>query len=134
MTDKLEVEIAEFDDREPDTKPEADDIPAYIHADTKVQPEQDKRTFPLQLLRYSLGSKQKPSDVAETWDDAGIEAPPPGYDLWCNVYEGPQGVGYELVYEIDKGGQLYRKVINYGPEKNREADWSPVPDPIDPKL
>jgi len=125
------AKILGFEDREPDPKQEDEDAPAYLHSDTKVKVEQDKRAFPLQLLRHSSG--KKPTDVAESWDDAKIDPPPAGYDSWVDVYEGPRGIGYVVNYELDKAGTLYQKHINYGPEKEREQDWTEVVPLEEPK-
>lgn len=93
---------------------------AVAHAE-KVNLIQEKEAFPVQVLR----GRKLPSDakVAKVeW-----EAVPAGLgDSWVDVYEGPQGIGYVVTYEIDKGGVLFYKAINKGPETYREQDWTEV--------
>lgn len=69
----------------------------------------------------------KPTDQAESWNDAGFSLPATmPMALVINVYEGPQGHGYELVPKFEFGGTNYRRVENVGPETWRVQAWTEV--------
>ena len=111
--------------REDDKRPDPEDQSAFDHAD-KVAAEQTKESFPLQTLR----GKGLPSNhVGRTipWEDA-----PVGYETWVDVYDGPQGIGYVVNYEVQRSTKTYRKAINFGPETHREQDWEEVVEPTVP--
>lgn len=103
---------------DPDPRPDPEDDLAYTHA-ALIESLQTNRRFPLQTLRGG----GKPSDVRDTknWAD-----PPAGFTEWVDVYEGLQGIGYVVNYEVTRGSRPFRKAINYGPEKYRERDWTEV--------
>jgi len=107
--------------REEDKRSDPEDADAYTHAE-KVKAEQVKEAFPVQTLR----GQKLPTDAKVT--EVKWEAPPAGFESWVDVYEGPQGVGYVVNYEVEKGGKKLRKRVNYGPEKHNEQDWEEVKD------
>lgn len=43
-----------------------------------------------------------------------------GYSLWIDIYDGPGGQGYT----IGASDRNYYKVWNFGPEIERDLDWS----------
>lgn len=71
----------------------------------------------------------KPTDQADTltsfWEGAGLPAKTP-FALSVNVYDGPQGRGFEVVYLAVVGGQTYSRIVNVGPETQRETPWAAV--------
>ena len=71
----------------------------------------------------------RPTDQAETLGDLWSGAQLPGllpFALTINVYDGPEGRGWEAVIEMVDGGQLWRRVVNSGPETWREQPWQVV--------
>lgn len=71
----------------------------------------------------------KPTDQTETlaqlWNGASLPSIVP-FALTVNVYDGPAGAGWEAVIEMIDAGQLWRRVVNSGPETYRDSAWSPV--------
>lgn len=74
-----------------------------------------------------------PTDQSEDWKafQSSAQVPivvPPAMpaQMIFNVYEGPQGWGWELVTEFLYNGLLYRKVWNTGPESGRELPWTEI--------
>ena len=128
ITDAVDAVIRFFKGNPPaeDKRADPEDPAAYTHvAAIEVEQNKSERAYPVQLLRHSSG--EKPTNEVKGWDDLGIEPPPTGYDSWVDVYEGPEGIGYVVNYEIEKGKVLYRKAVNFGPQTYREQDWTEVP-------
>lgn len=69
----------------------------------------------------------RPTDQAETlaalWGGAELPGLVP-FALTVNVYDGPAGRGWEAVIEMVDNGQLWRRVVNSGPETWREQPWT----------
>ena len=102
-------------------RPDPEDAKAREHA-AKVETSQKGRAFPLQTLKDG----KRPTDASEAKD---WEEPPAGYVSWVDVYEGPQGIGYVVNYEVQRGSKLFHKSMNVGPETWREQDWEEVVEP-----
>jgi hypothetical protein len=91
-----------------------------------VRPADDAETAPDQM-----GPANHPTDRLAAWDDLLNYGTPPHINLPAsfpaalifNVYEGPQGWGWECRSEFDYAGLRYSKVWNTGPETGRESDW-----------
>lgn len=105
--------------KKPDARPDPEDKDAYDHFD-KVAAKMALRAKPVQLLRDRT---KKPTDVTEGWDDVALEAPKAGMDCWVDVYDGPRGSGYQVNYEMKRASKTIRKIVNFGPEEERERDW-----------
>lgn len=113
---------------EPDTHADPEDPAAYTYVDKVDAVLQADVDFPIQTLR----GRKLPTDARPGSDKklAALEEAPAGYETWVDVYEGPDGVGYVINFEIVKGKDTYRKCVNVGPEKYREQDWTLVdPEP-----
>jgi hypothetical protein len=52
-----------------------------------------------------------------------IPRPPDDVQYKISTYDGPLGLGYELLYERKKNGKDEEKRVNIGPEKHRDHDW-----------
>ncbi len=83
--------------------------------------EQDKRAFPQQVLRGGL----RPTDAKGDWVKPN-DPDPSITDYWVDVYDGPRGIGWVANYEKVEDGKTYVKRINYGPETERDSDWTEV--------
>jgi hypothetical protein len=71
----------------------------------------------------------RPTDQAETLGELWNGAQLPGlvpFALTINVYDGPDGRGWEAVIEMVDNGQLWQRVVNSGPETWREQPWALV--------
>lgn len=115
-----------FEDREPDPRSDPEDVAAYAHADAR-KPVQDARRFPQQTTRNG----GRPTDAPAEW----VRPPAPAAPItayWIDVYEGPRGIGWVAVYETVRAGRIFRKHVNFGPEKYREQDWTEVVEPTIP--
>ncbi len=67
-----------------------------------------------------------PTDQPESWHEAGfVEIPVSEWpcSMRVDVYDGPQGVGFTLTLSFTFNGVVNVRVINEGPETNREHDW-----------
>ena len=63
-------------------------------------------------------------DTWGTWET--VKPDPVVADCAVNVYDGPQGVGYEVesfATDVD-GKTVYRRVTNVGPETHRTRAWT----------
>ncbi len=69
-----------------------------------------------------------PTDQVESWADEGYAIPAQSFSITVNVYNGPGGWGYELVFRFRDAGGVWSRVVNVGPETYREQAWSFVPD------
>lgn len=70
---------------------------------------------------------RKPTDQKENWTDVAVTLPASmEITATVNVYDGPNGKGYEMVGEIEIGGRLWRRTVNVGLEKYRDGDWRDV--------
>lgn len=70
------------------------------------------------------GLSSKPTDQAESWHDAGFVLPDKlPMAVTINVYESPDGHGYEVVLRVRVNDRQYRRVLQHGPETWRERDW-----------
>ena len=78
---------------------------------------QKEEDFPIQVLRNGM----KPSDESRELD---IKKPLEYKDCWVDVYEGPNGIGFVVNYEIVKDTDTYVKSENYGQETWRSSDWT----------
>lgn len=80
----------------------------------------------------------KPTNEANAYPDT-VKLVPQPVAITVNVYDGPQGKGYEVVGQVKSGKDLFYKVLNVGPETYRDDDgrrgWV-ITDvlPPDPKL
>lgn len=108
--------------KKPDTRPDPEDKDAYEHLD-KVIAKMALEAKPVQILRDKT---KRPTDVTKSAADLRLDEPKAGITYWVDVYEGPRGSGYQACYEIQRGQKTFRKVINYGPEEEREQDWTEV--------
>lgn len=71
---------------------------------------------------------RKPTDQTESWADEGHSFPSRSFSVTVDVYDGPRGQGYTLTGQFFDAGLLWRRVINVGPETEREQAWqSSVP-------
>lgn len=106
-----------------DTRPDPEDAAAEAHF-AKVQEQLQKdHSFPVQILR----GRKLPSDAKVAPEELDkLDPPPAGWDEWVDVYEGPQGIGYVVNYEVQRAGKPFRKAINQGPETFRDQDWEEV--------
>lgn len=68
--------------------------------------------------------RRKPSDQAESWEDEGHAIPSRSFSFVVNVYDGPDGHGYELVCRFRDGSGLWERVVNVGPERYRDQAWT----------
>lgn len=107
--------------KKPDPRQDPEDKDAYDHFD-KLAAKQKLQAKPVQILR----DRGKPSDVQLSADDLQLEDAKPGLVWWVDVYEGPRGSGYQACYEVKRGLKTFRKVVNVGPEEEREQDWAEV--------
>ena len=118
---KLWEDFKSLSTKKPDPRPDPEDKDAYDHFD-KMAAKQELQAKPVQILR----GRGKPSDVQLSADDLQLEDPKPGLVWWVDVYEGPRGSGYQTCYEVKRGQKTFRKVVNVGPEEEREQDWTEV--------
>ena len=65
---------------------------------------------------------KKPHDQVEGWADVGITQGRLPFSVKVDVYDGPRGKGYIVLFEIKKGKELYQKRVDLGPE-GRSHDW-----------
>jgi len=104
-----------------DTKPEADmppnDDDAYNCAGLLLQAFDAEAAEAFQILPGGV----QPADEPRTLKT--LPALPKGWTSHVDVYDGPRGKGFVIVYEA--GGK--RKSINLGPETEREQDWTEIP-------
>lgn len=78
--------------------------------------------------RLSARPTDQTESLAALWSGADLPGAVP-FALTINVYDGPQGRGWEAVIEMLDGAQLWRRVVNSGPEVYRESAWATVDPP-----
>jgi len=70
-----------------------------------------------------------PTDQADTlasfWNGGRLPSKTP-FAVTVNVYDGPDGRGFEVVISFVSGGVTYVRVVNVGPESYREQAWAAV--------
>lgn len=105
----------------PDPRPDPEDPAAYAFVADVLQEFDVKQTH-YQML---VGGGQ-PTDVALKAPPELVASAPVGWAWSVDVYDGPKGKGYQVVFEAVRGGRTWRKVVNDGPEEWREQDWAEV--------
>ena len=76
--------------------------------------------------RLTTRPTDQPDTLTSFWEGAGLPAQTP-YAITVNVYDGPDGRGFEVVYSAVIAGQLYNRTQNVGPERYREQAWTAAP-------
>lgn len=64
-----------------------------------------------------------PTDQAYTWEDIGMLFGPLQCSMRVDVYNGPDGHGYTLTTIVEISGDIWKRVINIGPETWRDSAW-----------
>lgn len=83
-------------------------------------PADGKADLPTDILKYPTSGVTADA----VWKVTGLEAFPASIRI--DVYDGPRGKGYVLVFDTKFNGQLFTKSINVGPEAYRTTDWQIV--------
>ena len=68
----------------------------------------------------------KPSDRPHDWRDAvgnALDSLPFPARLRLDVYDGPQGKGWQAMLQVRYQGNVYERVRQVGPETYRTHDW-----------
>ena len=121
-TDVITATPAEIK-QEADTKSQTIDAEIQAFQDSYFQ----KNGYYWQGLQTTGDKTLKPTNEVETWSDAGISLDPDTkYSTRVDVYDGPKGKGYVIVYSFMDGDTLWQKGINFGPEIERGYDWKPT--------
>lgn len=72
---------------------------------------------------------EHPTDQAQHWRDFignALDAVPFPARLRIDVYNGPQGQGWQATFEVLYNGNRYRRTQNSGPETWRTQGWQRV--------
>lgn len=81
---------------------------------------------PADELELPVDPTRKATDHP-SWAAAAIALPVTApCQLWCDSYDGPQGVGYVLGVRVVWQGRTYERRRNVGPETWRTHDWQDV--------
>ena len=81
----------------------------------------------LRLRRDAVVDGERPTDEYATWSAMAADVVPDerDADIIVNIYESPEGHGYEIVTEYrDNRGRVWRHVDQVGPERWRAHDWT----------
>lgn len=68
----------------------------------------------------------KPTDQAHRWSDVFTLPATMPARVTINVYDGPQGRGYEAIVSVKIGSDVWRRVAQVGPETHRARGWHRV--------
>lgn len=110
----------------PDPRPDPEDPLAYKFIDDLIKAfEKEGRHF------QALKGGSKPSDEEKVLAKADKDKAPAGYTWWVDVYDGPRGKGFQVGFEISRADGTYQKIVNLGPEPEREQDWTKVEQPAE---
>lgn len=67
---------------------------------------------------------RRPTDQAESWADQGYAVPSRSFSFTVNVYDTGKAHGHELVTRFKDAGGMWQRVVNVGPETDREQPWT----------
>ena len=84
-------------------------------------PEDEQERVPTQ---YDRAPTDQPG---LTWRSQGLPALFPRaypFAIQVHVYDGPTGQGFAIELRIAMGKQVWRRVIQRGPERSREREWA----------
>lgn len=72
-----------------------------------------------------IGSACPPQQPGQPWPDAVLNTALE-MALWIDVYDGPQGTGYQATVVVSVLGNLYTRTAQVGPETWRTSGWTQV--------
>ena len=75
---------------------------------------------------YPSGWLTHPTDQQYRWSDFGLKLEKMEFEIWIDVYDGPEGPGWVACVNVYTKKEYWQKCRNYGPEALRSHDWELV--------